>query len=245
MKRMKRLRGEERGRGGVGVLKYPTRRPASSFLIEASRQCYRCSPEEFLPRMADSSFRVQARYVLLTYAQCGDLDEWRVHDVITSFPAECLIARETHADGGIHLHAFVDFGRRVDIRNPRRFDVDGHHPNIQPCGRTPQKMLDYAIKDGDIVAGGLSPVLEDPIPRADDVWSRIAHAPTVDEFWDLVRELAPRTLCCNFNSLRAYAEWHYRPPAVEYQHPASVRLSTAGVPELDEWVRDNLSGAGR
>jgi len=194
--------------------------------------------------MSQQRFRLQARYVLLTYAQCGDLDPWVVHDVITSFPAECLIGRETHADGGTHLHAFVDFGRKVDIRDPRRFDVEGFHPNIQPCGRTPQKMLDYAIKDGDVVAGGLSPIIDDQIQGADSVWSQIAHAPTVDEFWDLVRELAPRALCCNFQSLRSYAEWHYRPPHVVYEHPASVRLSTAGVPELDEWVRDNLSGTG-
>ena len=119
--------------------------------------------------MSQQRFRVQTRYVLLTYAQCGDLDPWAVHDVITSFPAECLIARETHANGGTHLHAFIDFGRRVDIRDPRRFDVEGFHPNIQPCGRTPQKMLDYAIKDGDVVAGGLSPIIDDPIPTADNV----------------------------------------------------------------------------
>lgn len=195
--------------------------------------------------MADSSFRLQSRYVLLTYAQCGTLDPWAVHDTIASFPAECLIGRESHADGGTHLHAFVDFGRRVDLRNPRRFDVDGFHPNIQPCGRTPQKMLDYAIKDGDVVAGGLSPIIDNQIQGSDSVWSRIANAPTVDEFWDLVRDLAPRALCCNHQSLRAYADWHYRPPAVAYEHPASLQLSTEGVPELDEWVRDNLSGAGR
>lgn len=78
--------------------------------------------------MSQPRFRVQTRYVLLTYAQCGDLDEWRVHDVITSFPAECLIARETHADGGIHLHAFVDFGRRVDIRDPRLLSINTPRP---------------------------------------------------------------------------------------------------------------------
>ena len=120
-----------------------------------------CAPQG--RTMSQQRFRLQARYVLLTYAQCGDLDPWVVHDVITSFPAECLIGRETHADGGTHLHAFVDFGRKVDIRDPRRFDVEGFHPNIQPCGRTPQKMLDYAIKDGDVVAGGLSPILDNQI----------------------------------------------------------------------------------
>ncbi|AMH87663.1 replication-associated protein [Pacific flying fox faeces associated gemycircularvirus-1] len=186
--------------------------------------------------MADSSFRVQTRYVLLTYSQGGELDPWVVHDLIVGYPAECIIGREDHADGGTHLHAFVDFGRRVNIRDPRRFDVEGFHPNIQPCGRTPQKMLDYAIKDGDVVAGGLDPTIDSAVQGSGDVWSRIANAPTVDEFWDLARELAPRALLCNHQSLRAYAEWHYRPEAVAYQHPDTLQLSTAGVPGLDEWV---------
>lgn len=210
------------------------------WLIEKSRQSY----SALLKPMADSSFRVQTRYVLLTYSQCGDLDPWVVHDLIVGYPAECIIGREDHADGGTHLHAFVDFGRRVNIRDPRRFDVEGFHPNIQPCGRTPQKMLDYAIKDGDVVAGGLDPTIDTAIQGPSDVWSRIANAPTVDEFWDLARELAPRALLCNHQSLRAYAEWHYRPEAVAYQHPDTLQLSTAGVPGLDEWVRDNLSGNG-
>ena len=173
-------------------------------------------------------FRLQSRYVLLTYSQCGDLDPWLVHDTIVSVPAECIIGRENHADGGVHLHAFVDFGRRVDIRDPRRFDVEGYHPNIQPCGRTPQKMCDYAIKDGDVVAGGLNPILNDSIQRTDSVWDRIANAETPDEFWQLARQLAPRALLCNFNSLRAFAEWHYRPPAATYEHPGDLRIDTSG-----------------
>ncbi len=194
--------------------------------------------------MAESSFRVQSRYVLLTYSQCGELDPWAVHDSITSYPAECLIGRENHADGGIHLHAFVDFGRRINLRDSRRFDVDGRHPNIQPCGRTPQKMLDYAIKDGDVVAGGLSPTVGTEVQGADNVWARIADAASVEEFWELARELAPRALLCNHQSLRAYAEWHYRPATVAYEHPPGLHLCTGGVPELDAWVRDNLSGTG-
>ena len=157
--------------------------------------------------------------------------------------AECIIGREDHADGGTHLHAFVDFGRRVNIRDPRRFDVEGFHPNIQPCGRTPQKMLDYAIKDGDVVAGGLDPTIDSAIQGSSDVWSRIANAPTVDEFWDLARAgstsatLQPPVP----PSLRRVA---LSTRAVAYQHPDTLQLSTAGVPGLDEWVRDNLSGNG-
>ena len=169
--------------------------------------------------MSQPTFRLQSRYVLLTYSQCGDLDPWLVHDTIISFPAECIIGRENHRDGGIHLHAFVDFGKRIDLRDNRRFDVDGRHPNIAPCGRTPQTMLDYAIKDGDVVAGGLNPRLDISTATSDTVWHRIANAETVDEFWSTVRELAPRALLCNHQSLRAYADWHYRPVATKYEHP--------------------------
>ena len=86
------------------------------WLIEKSRQSY----SALLKPMADSSFRVQTRYVLLTYSQCGDLDPWVVHDLIVGYPAECIIGREDHADGGTHLHAFVDFGRRGGALDDRR-----------------------------------------------------------------------------------------------------------------------------
>ncbi|ANC51567.1 RepA [Faeces associated gemycircularvirus 14] len=195
--------------------------------------------------MSQPTFRLQSRYVLLTYAQCGDLDPWLVHNHVVAFPAECIIGRENHADGGIHLHAFVDFGKRVDIRDNRRFDVGGFHPNIAPCGRTPQKMLDYAIKDGDVVAGGLNPILDVSDAETDSIWHRIANAPSVDEFWAITRELAPRALLCNHQSLRAYAEWHYRPVATRYEHPHGLLLRTDHVPQLDEWVRDNLSGSSK
>nr|QXN75629.1 MAG: replication associated protein [Genomoviridae sp.] len=193
--------------------------------------------------MSDN-FRLQARYVLLTYSQCGDLDPWLVCERLATLHAECLIGRETHRDGGFHLHAFVDFGKKVDLRDSRLFDIGDQHPNIAPCGRTPQKMLDYAVKDGDIVAGGLPLILGDEVSSADTLWHRIANAATVDEFWDLVRELAPRALLCNHQSLRAYAEWHYRPPTLVYQHPRELRICADRLPELDEWVRESLSGAG-
>ena len=218
----------------------PIYRPRMTrWLIEKSRQSY----SALLKPMADSSFRVQTRYVLLTYSQCGDLDPWVVHDLIVGYPAECIIGREDHADGGTHLHAFVDFGRRVNIRDPRRFDVEGFHPNIQPCGRTPQKMLDYAIKDGDVVAGGLDPTIDSAIQGSSDVWSRIANAPTVDEFWDLARAgstsatLQPPVP----PSLRRVALSTRGCCIPTPRYPSTQHCRSSG---LDEWVRDNLSGNG-
>lgn len=188
------------------------------------------------------NFVFRSQYALLTYAQCGSLDPWAVCDFLSEVPAECIIGRESHADGGVHLHAFVDFGCRFYTSDLRRFDVDGHHPNIQPCGRTPGKMYDYAIKDGDVVAGGLGRPGGADVANANEIWDRIVDAETAEEFWRLVRALAPRVLLTNFNSLRGYVEWHYRPTVAPYITPPGLVFDISGVEELGEFVCESLSG---
>lgn len=75
-------------------------------------------------------FRFCAKYGLLTYPQCGDLDPWKIVAMLGDLGAECIIGRESHVDGGLHLHAFFLFERKFESRNVRIFDVDGHHPNV-------------------------------------------------------------------------------------------------------------------
>ena len=106
--------------------------------------------------MPAKQFSFNARYVLLTYAQCSDLDAWAVNDHLAFLGGECIIGRELHADGGTHLHAFCDFGKKFRSRRGDIFDVDGHHPNVVPSRGNPERGYDYAIKDGNIVAGGLA-----------------------------------------------------------------------------------------
>lgn len=188
------------------------------------------------------TFRFSRRYGLFTYAQCGDLDPFAVCNLFSDLRAECIVGREAHSDGGTHLHAFVDFGRKFTTTDKRKFDVEGRHPNAQPCFRTPYKMWDYATKDGDIVAGGLERPDGGEVSRAGPEWDQIANAANPDEFWDLLRELAPRTLLTSFTSLRAYADWNYRPNRTPYCSPPGITFDLSATPELDEWVQDNLSG---
>nr|QCC72754.1 rep protein [Circovirus sp.] len=101
------------------------------------------------------SFTFHARYGLFTYAQCGTLDPIDVSNHFTSLGAECIVAREDHADGGTHLHVFADFERKRRFRRVDIFDVGSQHPNIVPSRGNPGQGWDYATKDGQIVAGGL------------------------------------------------------------------------------------------
>jgi len=195
-----------------------------------------------------TSFRFQGKYVLLTYAQCGDLDPFAIVGHMAELGAECIIGRELHADGGIHLHAFCAFERQFRSRRADIFDVGHCHPNISSSKGTPEKGYDYAIKDGDVVAGGL----ERPVGgesgggtgKADLVWAEIISAETREEFFRLCHALAPKHLACNFGSIRAFADWKYALAPIEYRHPGSVSFDTGGLGGLDEWLSQASIGSG-
>lgn len=188
-------------------------------------------------------FRFDAKYGLLTYPQCGDLDAWAIVDMLGDLGAECIVGREDHVDGGVHLHAFFMFERKFSSRNVRVFDVDGRHPNVVRGYSTPEKGYDYATKDGDIVAGGLErPGVREKVSGASEKWARILLSESRDEFFETVAQLDPRALCINFGSLRAYADWRYRPTRDPYVTPGGISFDTSGFPELEQWVRESLAG---
>lgn len=192
-------------------------------------------------------FNFHAKYGLLTYAQCGHLDPWAVNDHLGKLGAECIVGRETHADGGIHLHCFFMFEKKFRTRDERRFDVHGCHPNVVAGYGTPEKGYDYATKDGEIVAGGLArPSGSDSgVPRSADKWRTICMAESREEFFELVQDLDPRALCVNFSSLKAFADWRYRPVRDEYTHPRGLRVMAGEVRELSEWTSRTFGQDGR
>lgn len=186
------------------------------------------------------TFNFNARYALLTYSQCGDLDPWAVVHHLAELRGECIVAREAHADGGIHLHTFVDFGRRFRSRKTDIFDVDGCHPNVSPTHSTPSAGFDYAVKDGDVVAGGLQRPESGKRNARDDRWHDITAAGSREEFFELLLEHAPRELCTCFAQLTKYADWMYRVDREPYQHPVELRDASDHFPELREWVHQSL-----
>nr|UBJ26231.1 replication-associated protein [Giant panda feces-associated gemycircularvirus] len=193
------------------------------------------------------SFQCNARYFLVTYAQCGDLDGFSVMELFSSLGAECIIGRELHEDQGIHLHAFVDFGAKFRGRGSEIFDVEGRHPNIQTVGRTPWKAYDYAIKDGDVVCGGAERPIESSNSGAStyDKWVEISGAETRAEFWELVFRLDPKAGCCNHASLAKYADWRFAVDPPVYEHPGGVSFINGDIDGRDEWVRQAKLGSER
>ena len=141
------------------------------------------------------TFNFNARYALLTYSQCGDLDGWEVSNHFTKLRAECIVAKKPMLMVEF-IYTFVDFGpgRKFRSRRSDVFDVGGFHPNISPTHSTPQSGFDYACKDGDIVAGGLERPTGSVESRTNADWSAIVAAPTREEFFAAIMEQSPRTM---------------------------------------------------
>jgi len=188
---------------------------------------------------------VNSRYVLLTYSQSDGLDEWAIVNHLSGLGAECIVARENHADGGTHLHTFVDFNRKFRSRNVRVFDVGGFHPNVSPSRGTPEKGYDYATKDGDIVAGGL----ERPGPRGGmSVGAHrvrnVAHlCESVGEFLELYDEMERGDLIAGFGNIVKYADWRFRIESPPYCTPEGTIFASGTMDGRDDWVsQSGISG---
>lgn len=187
-------------------------------------------------------FRFAAKHGLLTYAQCQDLDPFKIVSRLSELGAECIVGREIHQDGGTHLHVFFSFESEFRTRNERVFDVDGYHPNIVRSRGTPEKGWDYATKDGDVVAGGLERPCGGGSTENKNRWAFIIGAETRDEFWSRVEECDPRSMACNYGNLAKYCDWKYRPVLDEYKHPEGISFSKEQTKDLREWADNNIGG---
>lgn len=95
-------------------------------------------------------FRLNARNFFLTYSRCDVLPELLLEHFVDRYPRLrfARVARETHEDGGFHLHALLKFATKHDCRNEREFDFEEHHPKIE-ASRNFGKSLHYITKDGE------------------------------------------------------------------------------------------------
>jgi len=182
------------------------------------------------------SFDFHARYGLITYAQSEGLDPWKVVARFTELEGECIVSEETHADGGTHLHVFVDFGRKRRFRGADVFDVDSFHPNIEPSRGSPELGYDYCIKDGNIVAGGLQRPenIRTELDETGIKWTAIVESETRDEFFASIRSQYPKILVTQFPAIQRYADWRYQPTRVEYVNPCA-RIDYENLEDLIRW----------
>lgn len=102
------------------------------------------------------SFRFNARAAFLTYPKCDGRKEDLVEflDALDPKPTDIAACQEEHKDGTKHLHALIRYGAKVNIKNARHWDWNGHHPNVGPV-RNQAASLKYLQKeDGEPIIRG-------------------------------------------------------------------------------------------
>ncbi|AAA47830.1 34.94 kDa orf [Sugarcane streak virus - [Natal]] len=86
----------------------------------------------------------------LTYSRCPLEPEavgLHIWSLIAHWtPVYVLSVRETHEDGGYHIHVLAQSAKPVYTTDSGFFDIDGFHPNIQSA-KSANKVRAYAMKN--------------------------------------------------------------------------------------------------
>nr|WKU84254.1 replication-associated protein [Eleusine indica associated virus] len=96
------------------------------------------------------SFHLRSANIFLTYPHCSvspqEAGEFLWGKARPYNPIYIIISSEFHQDNTPHLHCLLQTDKPVKTRDPSFFDIQGHHPNIQPS-RSPNKTREYILKN--------------------------------------------------------------------------------------------------
>lgn len=170
--------------------------------------------------MPSPRFQLNAKHVFLTYPQVGDLDHGCIFARLDGLGcAERILGIEQHTDGGRHFHVLARWDAPLRTRDRRLFDVEGHHPNIQPV-RDVRAVRQYVTKDGDVHGSFDMPSRK----RArDDVFGDACSAPDAEQFLGIIRDGSPRDYVIFHKQLETYVAKRYAVAEEEYEHPATSK----------------------
>ena len=98
------------------------------------------------------AFRVQAKGFLVTYSRCPIPKEILIEWFKNFKPIEHIaVAEEVHLDGSPHLHIYVKFQQKINLKNERAWDYvyqgKNYHPSIEGM-RHPPSAYQYVTKHG-------------------------------------------------------------------------------------------------
>ena len=109
--------------------------------------------------LKQKAFRIAAKNIYLTYSQVHK-DMTSQHLILAlkakeNFPTfDYLVSRETHQDGGVHLHVLIASDKKFDIKSQNFLDIqfndDNFHGNYQPV-KNIHKVVEYICKENEYI----------------------------------------------------------------------------------------------
>ncbi len=116
--------------------------------------------EAFKPAAKTQKFRLNRKDVFLTYSQIKpSMDpKWFLNRLkgleLGAEIDEYCIAREPHKKGGHHVHIYIKFEEKVDIKNANAFDLyyymKAYHPNVTGP-KYKDRVLNYITKGKEFI----------------------------------------------------------------------------------------------
>jgi len=151
------------------------------------------------------AFRVNSKAFFLTYPQSNTLPVTLGAFLESLGPTSyCLVARENHQDGRPHLHAFVIYLDKKNVRQANHFDHNGFHPNIV-APRDRQATIDYIKKENPT---GPSLYESGTFTKAvdkDQAWRAAVDATTAVEVHRIISESHPKEYLLHHDKVEYFA----------------------------------------
>nr|AFD63091.1 RepA protein [Tobacco yellow dwarf virus-A] len=191
----------------------------------------------------NKSFRLQTKYVFLTYPRCSSSAEnlrdflW---DKLSRFAIFFIaIATELHQDGTPHLHCLIQLDKRSNIRDPSFFDLGGNHPNIQPA-KNSEQVLEYISKDGNVITKGEFKKHRVSPSKSDERWRTIIQTATSkEEYLDMIKDEFPHEWATKLQWLE-YSANKLFPPQPEIYHSPFRSEDLRCHEDLANWRDEHL-----
>lgn len=164
------------------------------------------------------------------------------------------VCAELHANGEPHLHALLLLHGCLQTRNPRYFDIEGYHCNMQ-AARSAKAVSAYIKKGGDFIDDGDVGATGDAEARRDNRSDRAAKLLAEGGDLNEVAEQMPGFFLLNKRKIEEMEEWHARkkrrnglkklPTIMEDPEQALAEGWTPAEIEVATWLDANLDGKPR
>lgn len=98
-----------------------------------------------------TAFRINAKRFFLTYPKCT-LSKEELRDELEKMHSidHYIISEEKHEDGTPHLHAYIQFTKKLNIKDANHFNIKNFHPNTQAV-KDKVSCIRYVKKDGNYI----------------------------------------------------------------------------------------------
>ncbi|ALR86811.1 Rep [Turnip leaf roll virus] len=200
----------------------------------------------------NKQYRIQAKNIFLTFPHCTlSKDEALEQLQNLACPSNkkfIRISRELHENGEPHLHVLIQFEGKVQICNPRHFDLRhpsasrSFHPNIQGA-KSSSDVKSYIEKDGDYLDWGQFQIdgrsARGGQQTVNDASAEALNAASAEAALAIIREKLPHDFLFKYHNLKPNLAAIFAPPPAVYTPPFTH--TQFNIPEeIRQWVNNNF-----